>query len=83
MRSDNSTACEDASNNGIPAGKLSTVQQRIPLVVNAAICANLAAVFSRYQSRVSWLLPLAVIATLLERGMLRWPLPDVRLTTRA
>ena len=55
----------------------------VTLIVNAAICANLAAVFSRYQSRVSWLLPLAVIATLLERGMLRWPLPDVRLTTRA
>ena len=55
----------------------------VTLVVNAAICANLAAVFSRYQSRVSWLLPLAVIATLLERGMLRWPRPDVRLTTRA
>lgn len=54
----------------------------VTLVVNAAICANLAAVFSRYQSRVSWLLPLAVIATLLERGMLRWPLPALRLTTR-
>jgi hypothetical protein len=55
----------------------------VTLVANAAICANLAAVFSRYQSRVSWLLPLAVIATMLERGMLRLPLPDVRLTTRA
>jgi len=52
----------------------------VVLVANAAICANLAAVFSRYQSRVSWLLPLAVIATMLERGMLR---PPLRLTTRA
>jgi len=43
----------------------------VTLIANAAICANLAAVFSRYQSRVSWLLPLAVLATLFERGMLR------------
>jgi len=43
------------------------------LVANAAVCANLAGVFSRYQTRVSWLLPLAVIATLLERGALRRP----------
>lgn len=55
----------------------------VVLVANAAICANLAAVFSRYQSRVSWLLPLVVIATLLERGMLRWPFRSLRLTTRA
>ena len=55
----------------------------VTLLANAAICANLAAVFSRYQSRVSWLLPLAVIATMIERGMLRWPFPGVRLTTRA
>jgi len=54
----------------------------VTLVANAAICANLAAVFSRYQSRVSWLLPFAVIATLYERGMLQRPLPSLRLTTR-
>ena len=45
----------------------------VALVVNAALCANLASVFSRYQSRVSWLLPLAVLATAIERGALRWP----------
>jgi hypothetical protein len=55
----------------------------VTLVANAAICANLAAVFSRYQSRVSWLLPLAVIATMLERGMLQRLLPDVRPASRA
>ena len=55
----------------------------VTLVANAAICANLAAVFSRYQSRVSWLLPLAVIATIFERGLLQRPLPPLRLTARA
>ncbi|MFL5562123.1 MAG: hypothetical protein ACJ79K_11660 [Gemmatimonadaceae bacterium] len=45
----------------------------VALIANAAICANLASVFSRYQSRVSWLLPFAVVITLLERGTLRWP----------
>lgn len=43
----------------------------ITLVANAAICANLASVFSRYQSRVSWLLPFAVLLSLLERSQLR------------
>lgn len=45
----------------------------VTLIVNAAVCANAASVFARYQSRVSWLLPFAVIATLVEQGMLRWP----------
>jgi hypothetical protein len=40
----------------------------VTLLANAAICANLASVFSRYQSRVSWLLPFAVVISLLERS---------------
>jgi hypothetical protein len=40
----------------------------VTLIANAAICANLASVFSRYQSRVSWLLPFAVLLSLLERS---------------
>jgi hypothetical protein len=43
----------------------------VTLVANAAICANLASVFSRYQSRVSWLLPFAVLLSLVERNKLR------------
>lgn len=38
------------------------------LLLNAAVCANLSSVFSRYQSRVSWLLPFAVLAMYLERS---------------
>lgn len=50
----------------------------VALIANAAICANLASVFSRYQSRVSWLLPFAVLMSLLERDDLRVPLPRTR-----
>lgn len=46
----------------------------VTLVVNAAVCANAASVFARYQSRLSWLLPFAVVATLLERGVRHWPI---------
>jgi hypothetical protein len=36
----------------------------IVLVANAALCANLSGVFDRYQTRLAWLLPLAVLISL-------------------
>jgi hypothetical protein len=49
----------------------------ITLIANAAVCANLASVFSRYQSRVSWLLPFAVLLSLVERGTRRFAARDL------
>jgi hypothetical protein len=36
----------------------------IALLGNAAMCANLSGVFDRFQARIEWILPLAVLITL-------------------
>ena len=38
----------------------------LALIGNAALCANLSGVFDRYQTRLTWLLPLAVLLSLAE-----------------
>lgn len=45
----------------------------LALVGNAALCANLSSPFPRYQARLVWLLPFAVLLTLAAR---RWPTPE-------
>jgi hypothetical protein len=44
----------------------------LTLIANAVVCANLSAVADRYQTRVVWLLPAAVLISLAAR---RWPAP--------